>query len=966
MKRNQKGFTLIELLIVVAIIGIIVAIAIPNLLNAIQRAKQKRTMGDMRSAGTAAEAYAVDFNHYPAAAGYTIPSGVTFGGDLRSNRGRPPASRSRWSPTYIRVLPLTDGWQSFFLYGRPSRPTPSARTARTGRRTRSSAERRRLQRRHHFLQRTVRPVPRGRAAVSPPVAAPSRAPSRGLFLFLEVFRAPRIPAVKRGLATGRTALLGGALGLAFAAALLGPGALLGLVPARGDLADFFWPMKAYTAARWAAGGLPLWNPLSGCGEPWLAQLQTGVLYPGDLPFLLGGAAGPLAALALHLGIAAAGMAAWLSDLGTSRAGRSRARRSGPAAGAFLVARAASTTTSARRRSSRGSSSERGARCAAPRPAPFALAVALAFLAGEPALAAAGAAAAVLVAVATRGEDATRPAPPRGARPPSGGGRGRPGRRARRGGARAVPRPRDVDGPDRGRDAGRGSRAARRPRRPRRPRRAARGRRTRARRRRGAGGYLATLALGPLAFVLAAAAGAGFAARPRLLLALLALAALSVLLALGSRGGLVPLLWDGGLARGVRFPARWIVFGHLALAAAAGAGLDGWRDGHLLAWPKRATHESEPPAKTARSSSRRPSRSGRSASSPPARSPSAGSPASPRGRRSRARPPGRSLLWTRPIRLRAGPHAGRGRAPRSSASRSLSLSGPRDVFAGVPAVDLARPPRVVADLPSGSPGRVFPVVSDGALLKAWLGGAWTEDTPRRAHEALAGYGTLPLGLASAASPSPITNPLAHAPPRRRAVGRGCGSAPRTRGRAARRDAVPHGPAGRDGSSGAPETSCGTPSSAPSAASSSRATRRPSTTTPSSAHSRRARSSPRRALSSPRAGERSRRPARPRGYAVAKVTHDAPETLEIETATSERRRPRRHARVGLGLGGAAGRRARRAAPRAISPSWPSSSRRASTASGSTTGRSRGARARPSPGARSSSSSASSSRAGKEDGA
>ena len=69
MKRNSKGFTLIELLIVVAIIGIIVAIAIPNLLNAIQRAKQRRTMGDMRSAATAVEAYAVDLNRYPPAAG---------------------------------------------------------------------------------------------------------------------------------------------------------------------------------------------------------------------------------------------------------------------------------------------------------------------------------------------------------------------------------------------------------------------------------------------------------------------------------------------------------------------------------------------------------------------------------------------------------------------------------------------------------------------------------------------------------------------------------------------------------------------------------------------------------------------------------------------------------------------------------------------------------------------------------
>ena len=117
-KRNKKGFTLIELLIVVAIIGIIVAIAIPNLLNAIQRAKQKRTMGDMRSAGTAAEAYAVDFNHYPAAAGYTLPSGLTA---LPTSSFGAPGATAKFNgkvvPTYIRLLPLTDGWNSFFLYG---------------------------------------------------------------------------------------------------------------------------------------------------------------------------------------------------------------------------------------------------------------------------------------------------------------------------------------------------------------------------------------------------------------------------------------------------------------------------------------------------------------------------------------------------------------------------------------------------------------------------------------------------------------------------------------------------------------------------------------------------------------------------------------------------------------------------------------------------------------------------------
>jgi type II secretion system protein G len=115
-KRNHKGFTLIELLIVVAIIGIIVAIAIPNLLNAIQRAKQKRTMGDMRSAGTAAEAYAVDFNHYPAAAGYSLPTGITFGAMTFNTGGVGTSFSGQVTPTYIRVLPMTDGWQSYFRY----------------------------------------------------------------------------------------------------------------------------------------------------------------------------------------------------------------------------------------------------------------------------------------------------------------------------------------------------------------------------------------------------------------------------------------------------------------------------------------------------------------------------------------------------------------------------------------------------------------------------------------------------------------------------------------------------------------------------------------------------------------------------------------------------------------------------------------------------------------------------------
>ena len=95
MKKTSKGFTLIELLIVVAIIGIIAAIAIPNLLNAIDRGKQKRTMADLRSIGTAVESYAVDNNVYPVAAtAATLQTTV--------------------QPLYIKSMPTADGWANTF------------------------------------------------------------------------------------------------------------------------------------------------------------------------------------------------------------------------------------------------------------------------------------------------------------------------------------------------------------------------------------------------------------------------------------------------------------------------------------------------------------------------------------------------------------------------------------------------------------------------------------------------------------------------------------------------------------------------------------------------------------------------------------------------------------------------------------------------------------------------------------
>ncbi len=73
-RSRSQGFTLIELLIVVAIIAILAAIAVPNLIEAQVRAKVSRAKADMRTIATALEAYRVDHNAYPPNDGrYNVP-----------------------------------------------------------------------------------------------------------------------------------------------------------------------------------------------------------------------------------------------------------------------------------------------------------------------------------------------------------------------------------------------------------------------------------------------------------------------------------------------------------------------------------------------------------------------------------------------------------------------------------------------------------------------------------------------------------------------------------------------------------------------------------------------------------------------------------------------------------------------------------------------------------------------------
>jgi len=103
MIKRSKGFTLIELLIVVAIIGILAALLIPNAMTAMQRARQKGTMKDVTTIATFLMDYTTDRGSAPAWDGSAYTNSSSLYTDL--------------VPLYAKAIPATDQWgNSFAIY----------------------------------------------------------------------------------------------------------------------------------------------------------------------------------------------------------------------------------------------------------------------------------------------------------------------------------------------------------------------------------------------------------------------------------------------------------------------------------------------------------------------------------------------------------------------------------------------------------------------------------------------------------------------------------------------------------------------------------------------------------------------------------------------------------------------------------------------------------------------------------
>jgi type II secretion system protein G len=127
----KRGFTLIELLIVVAIIAILAAIAVPNFLEAQTRSKTSRVKSDMRSLATGMEAYSVDYNAYPLCNNNMLP-GWRPSSDGPANPHRTVLERVSSPVAYITQGIMRDPFDPPFRYQDHSVSNPQGTKVNVG------------------------------------------------------------------------------------------------------------------------------------------------------------------------------------------------------------------------------------------------------------------------------------------------------------------------------------------------------------------------------------------------------------------------------------------------------------------------------------------------------------------------------------------------------------------------------------------------------------------------------------------------------------------------------------------------------------------------------------------------------------------------------------------------------------------------------------------------------------------